>query len=133
MSKRKTNEGDDQPKRLRIVATGNATTRATGLAFRISNISSHVTESQVLDSLASLDGQLGQQNVLGWSFAPSAASADAERYRTATVTFKSVPTEFQIPTSSGFVDLIADTPPVIIDTHFYGLTPLNSGEQPTVE
>lgn len=131
MSKRKTNEGDEQPKRLRILVAASSPTKAAGLAFRISNIPNHVTEPQILDSLASLGGQLGQQNVLGWSFAPSAASACAERYRTATVTFRSVPIEF--PTPSGFVDLIENTPPVIIDTHFYGLTPLSSPAQPTVE
>lgn len=117
-------------------------TKATGLAFRISCIPSRITGDQLLQILeglpysSSLGGDLigaGQHNVLGWSFAPSAASADSERYRTATVTFKSAPSEFQFPGTSNCIDLIPNSPSVIVDKHFYGLTPLNSPEQPTVE
>lgn len=148
MSKRKTNdltsnEDNERQKRLRIPATSDTTgttAGATGLAFRISKIPSRITEDQFLQTLDNLahDGGLvvgGRQNVLGWSFGPSAASADAERYRTATVTFKSVPVKFQLSGSSSPVDLIADAPHVIVDTSFYGLTPLNSSssERPIIE
>lgn len=108
--------------------------RSSGLAFRISNISCDITPDLFLESLHFLDNNPladGRGNLLGWSFAPSAASADSERYRTATVTFKSVPPQFQLP--SNFVDLIPNAPPVIIDKDFYGLTPLYSPLQPTVE
>lgn len=108
--------------------------RSSGLAFRISNISRDITPDLFLESLQFLDNKPhvdGGGNLLGWSFAPSAASADAELYRTATVTFKSVPPQFQLP--SNFVDLIPNAPPVIIDKDFYGLTPLYSPMQPTVE
>lgn len=108
------------------------------MAFRISNIPSCITGDQflqILEGLSDASSGGGQRNVLGWSFAPSAASVDAQRYRTATVTFKSVPIEFQIPRTSDhlLVNLVPNTPPVIVDKHFYGLTPLNCAEHLTVE
>lgn len=75
----------------------------------------------------------GESNVLGWSFARSVASADAEKYRTITVTFKSIPDKFRFPETFNSVALIENSPLVIVDKHFYGLTPLNFAEKPTVE
>lgn len=82
----------------------------------------------------SLSGAVGgEPNVLGWSFARSVASVDAERYRTITVTFRSIPNQFRFPETFNSVALIENSPPVIVDKHFYGLTPLNFSEKPTVE
>lgn len=89
---------------------------------------SHITSTllQILDCLH-LDnasgGELGNQNVLGWSLAPAAASPDA-RYLTGTVTFKSVPTEFQFAGTYQSNYLFPKAPPVKVDKHFYGFTPL---------
>lgn len=108
------------------------------LAFRISNIPNHITIYQFFQLLDSLPRDLsrndGQSNVLGWSFAPAAASADSGLYSTATVTFKTAPTIFQFQWPSRFFTLIEHQQPAIVDKHFYGLTPLSgSGEQTTVE
>lgn len=125
--------------RTDTVATTATTARATRLAFRITNIPSSVTRDQFLESLDSLshngtlDGGGSRKNVLGCSFAPSAATADAGEFRTATVTFESIPTEFQFSGSFNHINLIADASPVIVDKHFYGLTPLNFPIRPTVE
>lgn len=113
-------------------------TRGSWQAFRISNIPSFITGAELLQILEKLpragaaltDG--GHQNVLGWSFAPSAASADEDKYRTATVTFKSVPTAFEFPETSSVIYLATNTV-VIVDRHFHGLTPLSFPVQPTVE
>lgn len=121
--------------------TTSTKTRTNGLAFRISNIPSSITEDQLLQILnalpydTSLGGRSrveGEQNLLGWSFAPSVTSADAVRYRTATVTFKIVPIELKFPGTSNYVNLVPNTA-VIADTHFHGLTPLNYSRLPTVE
>lgn len=115
--------------------------RGAGLAFRISNIPSRITSAEFVHILDRLphDGSVGagigdggQQNILGWSFAPAAASADTATYRTATVTFKSIPTLFQSSETSTGIDLARDTH-CIVDKHFHGLTPLNFPVQPTVE
>lgn len=111
------------------------------LAFRISNIPRQITSAEfvhVLDQLPHhgssgaglVDG--GQQNILGWSFAPAAASADAGKYSTATVTFRSIPTLFQFPDTSSRI-AIAEDVYCTVDKHFHGLTPLNFPVQPTVE
>lgn len=119
-----------------------AATGVTGFAVRITNISSDMNKDEFLRILnalpcsTSLSGGVGAtctQNVLGSSFAPSAASDDSEKYRTATVTFQSVPTEFLFPGSFHEIALVAHAPGVIVDKHFYGLTPLNFPEQPTIE
>lgn len=80
-----------------------------------------------------VDGGLpapGYQNLLAWSFAPSVASADSEKYKTATVTFQSVPAEFKYTGASKFADFV---PAAVIDKQFYGLTPLYTAEQPMIE
>lgn len=114
----------------------------TGLAFRISNIPSCITQDQFLQIVGrlGLDVPLGvglpapaYSNLLAWSFAPSAASADAEQYRTATVTFKSVPAEFQYAGTSTSADFVPNAPAAVIDKQFYGLTPLYCGERPMIE
>lgn len=111
----------------------------TGLAFRISNIPISITEDQFLQIVGHLgadvplDGGLPATNLLASSFAPSAASADSAQYRTATVTFKSVPAEFHYAGTSTSADFVPNAPAAVIDKHFYGLTPLYSAEQPVVE
>lgn len=106
-------------------------------AFRISNIPRRMTEVEffrILDSLpreTSLND--GGSNLLGKSFAPAAASVDTELYSTATVTFVSVPTLFKFSGTSCSFNLDGDSQ-VIVDKHFYGLTPLGiSRNQTTVE
>lgn len=124
--------------RVQLAVTDDTQTtkaRTTGLAFRISGIQHSVTEAQLFQILDTLpcDEVLGQRNVLGMSFAPSAMSADTERYWTATVTFKSVPVMFRFPGASAYVNLVPNASPVIADKHFYGLTPLTNSPQPTIE
>lgn len=84
------------------IATASAS-GPTGLAFRISNIPSCITQDQFLQIVGRLGVNMpfdvglpapGYQNLLAWSFAPSVASADSEKYRTATVTFKLALAEF---------------------------------------
>lgn len=155
MSKRKSNDEDSEyqkrprteesqpPPSPQLVATDAAAARprAAGFTLRISNIPSSITEENFLRALNELpydtcsgDGARYQQNVLGWSFAPSAASADSEMSRTATVTLKSVPVSLQFKSGFISIDLFGSVTPAIVDSHFYGLTPLNnSPEQPIVE
>lgn len=115
------------------------TSNAKGLAFRISNIPKEIPGYQVLQIFEQLAvdkfavGELGGQNVLGWSLAPAAASADAARYSTATVTFKLLPTEFQFAGLSKYIDLVPKAPPLIVDRHFYGFTPLATPSHPRIE
>lgn len=141
MSKRKQISDQDAGHRKRATTpVPRNTTQETALAFRISNIPAGVNPClfrQFLDRMpydTSLSGAVGdQQNVLGWSFARSAASVDSERYRTITVTFRSIPDQFRFPETFHSVTLIENSPPVIVDKHFYGLTPLNFAKKPTVE
>lgn len=114
----------------------------TGLAFRISNIPSCITQDQFLQIVGRLgvnmpaDGGLpatGYQNILAWSFAPSVASADSETYKTATVTFQSVPAQFKYTGASKFAGFVPNAPAAVIDTQFYGLTPLYTAPQPMIE
>lgn len=113
------------------------TDRVKGFAFRISNIPSHITGDEffrVLDRLPreTSSNDDGGSNVLGKSFVPAAASADSERYNTATVTFVSVPVIFKFTGTSCSIRLIDSH--IIVDKHFFGLTPLGvSGQQTTVE
>lgn len=115
------------------------TTNASGLAFRISNIPKEIDGDQLLHLLNGLrldissSGKLDNQNVLGWSLAPAAASADAAGYSTATVTFKSLPTEFQFAGLSRSIYLVPNAPPVNVDKHFYGFTPLAAPSHPLIE
>ncbi|KAL0632798.1 hypothetical protein Q9L58_008314 [Maublancomyces gigas] len=117
-----------------------ATENANGLAFRISNIPKEITGDklrQILNYL-NLDIAFGDdignnQNVLGMSLAASAASADAARYLTATVTFKLLPTEFQFAGASNSLHLLPKYPPVKVDKHFYGFTPLATPEKPLID
>lgn len=116
----------------------------TGLAFRISRIPTRISKDQFLQILNTLPcgtptGNVigyggGQHNVLGWSLAPSASSAESESYSTATVTFRSVPVGFPLHGPAVPFDI---GPPnelsIVVDKHFYGLTPLYSSEHPTVE
>lgn len=114
----------------------------TGLAFRISRIPSRITKDQFFQILQILpynsptgDVVSVQRKVLGWSFAPSAPSAESESYWTATVTFGLVPINFSFRGRSVDLDigLIPYEISVVVDKHFYGLTPLYSSEHPTVE
>lgn len=86
---------------------------------------------QILDNLngdSSSNG--GESNVLGWSFAPAAATADSGLHSTITVTFRSAPAIFQFEGPSRRVHY----PEHVIDKCFYGLTPLSgSGQHTTVE
>lgn len=141
MPKRKFLSELDSGHRKRATTPINQPTRRSGLAFRISNIPSLITGVEflhILDRLAPAESvgaelaEVGHQNVLGWSFAPSAASADADKYRTATVTFKSTPTAFEFPGTSSVISLATNIP-VIVDKHFHGLTPLSFPVKPTVE
>lgn len=116
------------------------TKNANGLAFRISNIPKEITGDklrQILNHLnldiASGDEIGNNQNVLGLSLAVTAASADAARYLTATVTFKSLPTEFQFTGATSTLHLLPKYPPVKVDKHFYGFTPLATPEKPLIE
>lgn len=129
---------EEHPTRPSPYAPSEKTDIKVGLAFRISNIPSHITSYQLFQFLDRLPRDLsrndGQSNVLGWSFAPAATSADSGLYSTATVTFKTAPTIFQFPWTSRFVSVIDDSQTAIVDKHFYGLTPLScSWQQATVE
>lgn len=113
-----------------------------GLAFRISRIPNSITRDQFLQILHSfhyntLSGETvgGQQNVLGWSYAPSAPTAESNSYKTATVTFASVPINFQFGGAPITLTIgpIPNQFSIVIDKHFYGLTTLYSSEQPLVE
>lgn len=117
-------------------------TRVSGVAFRISNIPCTINEERLLLILNTL--QLNEAgvvefhgaihpNVLGWSFAPSTASIDAGRYMTATVTFRTVPIHFQFRGTSTAIAILPCATSVIIDKHFYGMTPFNTPGHPTVE
>lgn len=141
MPKRKHLSELDSGHRKRATTPINQPTRRSGLAFRISNIPSLITGVEflhILDQLAPAGfvgaglTDVGHHNILGWSFAPAAASADADKYRTATVTFKSAPTAFEFSETSSVIDLATNTP-VVVDKHFHGLTPLSFPVQPTVE
>lgn len=139
LRKRVTGEERQPPTHNQLAAT---TTRISGLAFRISNIPCTISKEQFLQILNAL--RLGgsgpvehrgaiHQNVLGWSFAPSAASIDAGRYITATVTFRSLPIDFQFRGTSTSLAIFPSATSAIIDNHFYGMTPFNTPEHPTVE
>lgn len=114
------------------------THKATGFTWRISNIPASVTEEVFLRLLNDLprspDFPDAQPNVVRWSFAPSAASVDRDRLRTATVTLGPVPILFQVDSNSITIDLIGNREPLAIDSHFHGITPLNNPSgQPIVE
>lgn len=131
-------------KRLRLVQlpapeTAAGIPRTVGFTWRISKIPGSVTEAEFLRTLNNLPCSpdvidSGQNNVVRWSFAQAAASADTERFKTATVTFGTVPTQFQTTSNPMTIDLIGNAEPVTIDSHFHGLTPLNNPSgPPTVE
>lgn len=114
----------------------------TEYAFRIANIPSRISVGQFLEIVDRLHVNLpsggwlpdhGYQNLLGWSFAPSAASADAKKYRTATITFKSVPIELQDTGTPRIMNCIPNAPSAVIDKSSYGLTTLYSGDQPIID
>lgn len=141
MLKRKSNNPSPKPdvglrKRITVAAT---TARVNGLAFRISNIPCTMSKEQFLRIFNNLQlntprpFDLGGQNVLGWSFAPSAASIDAGRYMTATVTFRCLPIDFQFRGTSTSLAIFPCVTSMIIDKNFYGMTPLNTPINPTVE
>lgn len=119
--------------------TAVTTAKVSGLAFRISNIPCTMSEQQFLQIFNALQlnmsglFDLGGQNVLGWSFTPSAASIDAGRYMTATVTFRYLPIDFEFRGTSTSLEIFPSVTSVIIDKHFYGMTPLNTPRDPTVE
>lgn len=114
---------------------------SAGLAFRISRIPSRITRDQFLRILHTLpyntpSGEtVDQRNVLGWSFAPSASSAESGTYNTATVTFGSLPIGFRFRETSITLDigLIPNKLSIVVDKQFYGLTSLYSSENPLVE
>lgn len=115
--------------------TDEHTESASTVTFRISNIPSHLTGQQFLQTLDSdiLDrSSRALENVLGWSFAP-AISPHVEKFCIATIRLKSVPARFRSPDFSREIQLFATSPPLIIDKHFSGLTPLNFSEEPAVE
>lgn len=118
--------------------------RLTGLAFRISNIPCTMSKEQVLQTLNALPltinspglvvpGGAAHPNVLRWSFAPSAVSIDTGRYMTATVTFRFLPISFQFRGTATSLVVFPSPTSWIIDTHFYGMTPLNTPSAPIVE
>lgn len=119
-----------------MVAT---TARVSGLAVRIPNIPCTISKEQFLQLFNALQlnvsglFDLGGQNMRGWSFAPSAASIDAGRYMTATITLRSLPIDFQFRGTSTSLAIFPSATSVIIDKHFYGMTPLNTPRDLTVE
>lgn len=129
----------NKTKKQRFNTSSTMTTNASGLAFRISNLPKEITGHQLLQILNHLhldissDGEFDNENVLGWSLASAAASADTGRVSTATVTFKSLPTVFQFAGASKSISLVPNTPPVNVDKHFYGFTPLSDPSHPIIE
>lgn len=143
---RKRSHIENQPSPALLPLKGDAAAPIiAGLAFRISRIPTRISKDQVLQILESLPcGTLtgdvtggGQHNVLAWSLAPSASSAESENYNTATVTLRSVPIGFPlhgaaVPLNIGLIpnELSIN---IVVDKNFYGLTPLHSSEHPIVE
>lgn len=112
----------------------NTKTLPANLTYRISNIPRHLTKAQFHDILLDLPGDItskntaDQANVLGWSFAPTAAFALSERFWVATVTFRVPPPLHELETSLrrniGF-----EAARLKLDLDFSGLTPLFDPEQ----
>lgn len=107
--------------------------------FRISNIPRYLTTEQFRDVLFHLPTRnkasqvIDGPNVLGWSYAPAAASSLSGRFCVATVTFHVPPVveelEMDIKRACG-----SNASRVKVDLDFLGLTPLaDPGETATVE
>lgn len=98
--------------------------RSTALTVRISRIRGFDQIDKLLDIINTFTGgRVG--NILLWSYAPSAISADREREYVATVTFREVPPVLRV---GGAIDLTDayQSCSVVVDTHFFGLTPLSN-------
>lgn len=79
-----------------------------------------------------------RSNVHSISLAPSASAPDSDKYQVATVTFNKIPPALAacVPkTETHCVSFTYDGGEieVDVDTHFHGLTPLNSVPNPSVE
>lgn len=98
--------------------------RSTALTVRISHIPGSAQIDKFLDMIHTLTG--GRvRNILLWSYAPSAISADSEKEYVATITFREVPSVFRV---GGVMDFAGayQSFSVVVDTHFFGLTPLSN-------
>lgn len=104
--------------------------RSTALTVRISRIRGFDQVDKLLDMIHTFTGGGTQDggrvgNILLWSYAPSAISADREREHVATVTFREFPPVLRV---GGVIDLTDayQSCSVVVDTHFFGLTPLSN-------
>lgn len=68
----------------------------------------------------------GKNNILLWSYAPSPISADSGDECVATVTFLEIPSVLHHRRMEIELEGVEQTFPVVVDSHFIGLTPLNN-------
>ncbi|KAF2181720.1 hypothetical protein K469DRAFT_588829, partial [Zopfia rhizophila CBS 207.26] len=103
------------------------------LTFRISNVPQSLSEGQFRDILISDDmstapDNTAQANLLGWSFAPAAASTISERFCVATATFRVPPAASKLEaTFKRKIGVGAGR--LKVDLDFFGLTPLADPQQ----
>lgn len=106
------------------------------LTIRVSQIPSATPAHQFLGSLEAFVKQRTQKDgksIILWSFAPSAISSNKESECVATVTLQEIPPSFNI---RGYINLKGEglSLPILVDAHFFGLTPLsNPVNETTVE
>lgn len=99
------------------------------LAFRISNIPRRVDKDEFRDILTRLpikaEGAASQLKwtLLGFSYTPSAALGQADRYTVATATFANAPTLGELETAIKR-EIGIDASRLKVDLDFFGLTPL---------
>ncbi|KAI5784274.1 hypothetical protein FPQ18DRAFT_105950 [Pyronema domesticum] len=101
--------------------------KPSSYTFRIREIAKSVTEEQLHTWLTSLSASISgtQSNIRAVSLAPHI------NWKTATVTLHSVPKEFgQTEVMAKFGDIQKE---VLIDRDFYGITPLYSGAEPSLD
>lgn len=110
------------------------------LAFRISNIPREVVDKDNFrDILIRLPAEAGDTaskskwTLLGFSYSPSAAPSQAERYAVATATFEDAPTVSELEKLIKR-EIGVKASRLTVDLDFFGLTPLtNSLQDITVE